>query len=59
MFNPFFLKVNPLRIRPIGVRFNSELQKACLRIRVISMTERCLMSETVLFSVRKRVRAWD
>ena len=38
MFNPFFLKVNPLRIRPIGVRFNSELQKACLRIRVISMT---------------------
>ena len=50
-------EVNPTRVKVVGVRFVKG-GKACVRVRVISMSEPCMMNDTVLFKVRKRARWW-
>jgi hypothetical protein len=49
--------VNPTRIRLLGLRVLKG-GKCCLRVRVISLSEPCMMSDTILLSVRKRARFW-
>ena len=50
------MQVNPLRVRFMGVKLPTGGNKMCLRIRVISISEPCMMNETVLFTMRKRAR---
>ena len=52
-------QVNPLRVRFMGYRVHSGIFKTCLRVRVISLSEPCMMSESILFAVRKRARWFD
>lgn len=49
--------VNPARIRAMGVRFLKG-GKAAVRIRVISLSEPCMINDTILLRVRKRARWW-
>ena len=49
-------QVNNLRVKPVGVRVHAALNMVCVRVRVISLSEPCMMSETILLSVRKRSR---
>lgn len=49
-------QVNPLRVRVMGYRVHSGVVKVCLRVRIISLSEPCMMSESILFTVRKRSR---
>ena len=52
-------QVNSLRVKPVGVRVHAALNKVCVRVRIISLSEPCMMSETILLSVRKRSRWAD
>ena len=49
-------QVNPLRVKTMGVRLTG---KPCLRVRVISLSEPCMMNENILFTARKRSRWFD
>ena len=49
-------QVNPLRVRVMGYRVHSGIFKTCLRVRIISLSEPCMMSESILYTVRKRAR---
>lgn len=50
-------EVNPTRVKVVGLRFLKG-GKACVRVRVISLSEPCMMTEVILFKVRKRARWW-
>lgn len=52
-------QVNPLRVRFMGYRVHAGVFKVCLRVRVISLSEPCMMSDSILYSVRKRARWFD
>jgi hypothetical protein len=51
-------QVNPLRVRVMGFRVHASAVSPCLRVRVISMSEPCMMNDCILFTVRKRARFW-
>lgn len=48
--------VNELRVKVLGVSLKQGNMKACLRVRVISHDERCMLVDTVLDRVKKRAR---
>jgi hypothetical protein len=50
-------QTNPLRVKCMGVRVHSDA--SCIRIRVISLSEPCMMSETILVKTRKRSRWYE
>lgn len=51
-------QVNPLRVRVMGFRVHSSGVSPCIRVRVISLSEPCMMNDSILFTVRKRARFW-
>lgn len=50
-------QVNPLRVKCMGVRVHGEA--SCIRVRVISLSEPCMMTDTILLKSRKRSRWHD
>lgn len=50
-------QVNELRVKVMGVRINPGGNKPCVRVRVVSNTEKCMVTEATLLKVRKR-RRW-
>ena len=52
-------QVNPLRVRFMGFRVHANGTAACLRVRVISLSEPCMMNDAILYSVRKRTRFYE
>lgn len=52
-------QVNPLRVRFMGFRVHPNGTAACLRVRVISLSEPCMMNDAILYSVRKRTRFYE
>lgn len=51
-------QVNPLRVRVMGFRVHAAGVSPCIRVRIISLSEPCMMNDSILFTVRKRARFW-
>lgn len=49
-----FEKINPLRVQCMGVRVQDEA--SCIRVRVISLSEPCMLTDQILVKTRKRSR---
>ena len=52
-------QVNPLRVKFMGFRVHAGGASPCVRVRIISLSEPCMMDEAILFSVRKRARFYE
>ena len=52
-------QVNPLRVKFMGFRVHAGGVSPCVRVRIISLSEPCMMDEAILFSVRKRARFYE
>lgn len=52
-------QVNPLRVKFMGFRVHAGGVSPCVRVRIISLSEPCMMSDAILFSVRKRTRFYE
>lgn len=52
-------QVNPLRVKFMGFRVHAGGAAPCVRVRVISLSEPCMMNDTILYSVRKRARFYE
>lgn len=52
-------QVNPLRVRFMGFRVHAGGATPCLRVRVISLSEPCMMNDTILITTRKRARFYE
>ena len=50
-------QVNELRVKIMSFKVHPTTG-GCLRIRIISMNEPCMISETILMKCRKRTRIW-
>ena len=49
-------QVNELRVKVMGLRFNNSVHRACVRVRVISHSEPCMVNDVILYRVSKRTR---
>ena len=52
-------EVNRLRIKVMGIKIGRGKDPAYVRIRLVSHTEPCMLSETTLFKAKKRSRWFD
>lgn len=52
-------QVNPLRVKFMGFRVHAGGTAPCVRVRVISLSEPCMMNDTILYTVRKRARFYE
>jgi hypothetical protein len=52
-------QVNPLRVKFMGFRVHAAGASPCVRVRIISLSEPCMMDETILFTMRKRARFYE
>jgi hypothetical protein len=52
-------QVNPLRVKFMGFRTHAGGSAPCVRVRIISLSEPCMMNDAILFSVRKRARFYE
>lgn len=52
-------QVNPLRVKFMGFRVHAGGTAPCVRVRVISLSEPCMMNDAILYTVRKRARFYE